>query len=80
MKSLSEIDTISKRSSRAAGFSWGVAEEIGKNIRLLELFGLAGIKTLNRYYSFKINKKFENLDLITKSNQSKKNSYCPILS
>ena len=79
MKSLSEIDTISKRSSRAAGFSWGVAEEIGKNIRLLELFGLAGIKTLNRYYSFKINKKFENVDLITKSNQSKKNSYCPIL-
>ena len=79
MKSLSEIDTISKRSSRAAGFSWGVAEEIGKNIRLLELFGLAGIKTLNRYYSFKINKKFENVDLITKRNQSKKNLYCPIL-
>ena len=79
MKSLSEIYTISKRSSRAAGFSWGVAEEIGKNIRLLELFGLAGIKTLNRYYSFKINKKFENVDLITKRNQSKKNLYCPIL-
>ena len=79
MKSLSEIDTISKGSSRAAGFSWGVAEEIGKNIRLLELFGLAGIKTLNRYYSFKINKKFENVDLITKRNQSKKNLYCPIL-
>ena len=36
MKSLSEIDTTSKRASRAAGYSWGVAEEIGKNIRLLE--------------------------------------------
>ena len=47
MKSLSEIDTTSKRASRAAGYSWGVAEEIGKNIRLLELFGLAGIKSLN---------------------------------
>ena len=36
MRSLSEIDTVSKRSSRAAGYSWGIAEEIGKNIRLLE--------------------------------------------
>ena len=33
MKSLSEIDTVSKRASRAIGFSWGVAEEVGKNIR-----------------------------------------------
>ena len=47
MKSLSEIDTTSKRASKAAGFSWGVAEEVGKSIRLLELFGLPGIKTLN---------------------------------
>ena len=30
MKSLSEIDTVSKRASRAAGFDWGVAEEVGK--------------------------------------------------
>ena len=34
MKSLSEIETISKRASRAVGFSWGVAEEVGKCIRL----------------------------------------------
>ena len=44
MKSLSEIETVSKRSSRAAGFPWGVAEEIGKNIRMLEMFGISGIK------------------------------------
>ena len=50
MKSLSEIDTISKRASRAVGFSWGEAEEIGKSIRLLELFGFQGIKNLNHYY------------------------------
>ena len=37
MKSLSEIETTSKRASRAAGFSWGVAEEIGKVIRLLRI-------------------------------------------
>ena len=53
MKSLSEIETISKRASRAVGFSWGVAEEVGKNIRILEMFGLPGIKNLNDYYKKK---------------------------
>ena len=36
MKSLSEIDTTSKRACKAAGYSWGIAEEVGKNIRLLD--------------------------------------------
>ena len=49
MKSLSEIDTTSKRATKGAGFSWGISEEIGKNMRLLELFGLSGIKNLNKY-------------------------------
>ena len=49
MKSLSEIETTSKRASRAVGFSWGIAEEIAKGVRLLELFGLPGIKILNQY-------------------------------
>ena len=78
MKSLSEIDTISKRASRAMGFSWGEAEEIGKSIRLLELFGLQGIKTLNQYYNIKPNQNFENLNLIKEKNISEKNPYCPI--
>ena len=37
MKTFNEIDVTAKRASKAAGFSWGVAEEIGKNIRLLEV-------------------------------------------
>ena len=49
MKTLSEIDTTSKRAVRGAGFSWGIAEEVGKNMRLLELFGLPGIKNLNQF-------------------------------
>ena len=64
MKSLSEIETTSKRASKAAGFSWGVSEEIGKCVRFLELFGLAGIKSLNQYYNSITNEKFENLNLI----------------
>ena len=79
MKSLSEIDTTSKRASRAAGYSWGVAEEIGKNIRLLELFGLEGIKTLNQYYSVKNKEKFSNSNLLIENNISDKYPYCPII-
>ena len=49
MQSFSEIDTTSKRASKAAGFAWGVAEEVGKNMRNLEMFGLPGVKNLNLY-------------------------------
>jgi hypothetical protein len=79
MKSLSEIETTSKRATRAAGFSWGIAEEVGKSIRLLELFGLAGIKNLNEYYKSRSSKKFENLNLINRNNSSDKFPFCPII-
>ena len=49
MKTLNEIDTAAKRASKATGFSWGMAEEIGKSIESLELFGLPGITNLNLY-------------------------------
>jgi hypothetical protein len=80
MKSLSEIETISKRSSRASGFSWGVAEEVGKNIRMLEMFGLSGIKNLNYYFKIKRNKQFEDLNIITAENKKTKIEFCPIIS
>ena len=79
MQSLSEIDTTSKRASKAAGFSWGVAEEIGKAIRNLELFGLPGIKNLNLYLN-KIDKshpkKINKIDKENKENKDKE--LCPI--
>ena len=78
MKSLSEIETTSKRASRAAGFSWGVAEEIAKGIRILELFGLPGIKNLNQYYKDRVKGNYENLTSIYKNNKSNKSSFCPI--
>ena len=80
MKSLSEIETVSKRSSRAAGYSWGISEEVGKNIRLLEMFGLPGIKNLNDYFDKRKEQKFENLKLINTENKSTKLQYCPIIS
>ena len=78
MKSLSEIETTSKRASRAVGFSWGMAEEIAKGIRLLELFGFSGIKNLNQYYKFINKKKFEKLTTIKKNNKLNKLALCPI--
>ena len=78
MRSLSEIETAAKRASRAIGFSWGESEEIGKSIRLLELFGLHGIKSLNQYYKEKKKKKFENLNLINKKNKPSLDFFCPI--
>ena len=79
MKSLSEIETTSKRASRAIGYSWGEAEEIGKSIRLLELFGFPGVKHLNEYYKSKKEENFESIELINPINQSKVSSYCPII-
>ena len=79
MKSLSEIETTTKRASRAAGFSWGIAEEVGKCVRLLELFGLPGIKNLDQYYKEYIKKNFEKLTSINKNNKSNKLFYCPII-
>ena len=78
MKSLSEIETISKRASRAVGFSWGEAEEIAKGIRILELFGYPGIKNLNQYYKLINKKNFEKLTIIKKNNNSNKTYLCPV--
>ena len=80
MRSLSEIDTISKRASKAKGFSWGVAEEIGKCIKQLELFGLPGIKNLNQYLKIYDQNKFQKIKLISKLNISENKFHCPISS
>ena len=79
MKSLSEIETTSKRASRASGYSWGISEEVGKSIRLLEMFSFKGVKNLNEYFKEKKDKKFENLNLINENNKCLNFSYCPII-
>ena len=79
MKTLSEIDTTSKRAAKGAGFSWGISEEIGKNMRLLELFGLSGIKNLNKYLKDYKLKQFQKIALISEINETKKNPFCPII-
>ena len=80
MITLSEIDTTTKRATKAIGFSWGIAEEVGKNMRNMELFGLPGVKNLNDYFKACANKKFQKISLITEKNISQKIPYCPIIS
>ena len=79
MKSFSEIETTTKRASRAAGYSWGIAEEVGKSIRLLELYGFPGIKNLNQYYQNKKKEKYQDIKIINQINKSDKLLYCPIM-
>ncbi len=78
MKSFSEIETIAKRASRALGYSWGISEEVGKNIKLLEMFGISGVKNFNAFCKEFKGRKFQNITLIAKKNHSNNNHYCPI--
>ena len=78
MRSFSEIETISKRASRGAGFSWGVSEEIGKSVRLLEMFGLPGILHLKNYLEKINNHNYQKITIISPDNISNNIPYCPI--
>ena len=75
--SFSEIETVSKRASKAIGYSWGISEEIGKSVRVLEMFNLPGISTLNRYFKKIKNKHPKKLKKILKINKSD-DELCPI--
>ena len=77
MMSFSEIETVSKRASKATGYSWGISEEIGKSIRILEMFNLPGISTLNQYFKKIKNNHPKKLKNILKINKSD-DELCPI--
>ena len=78
MQSFSEIDTTSKRASKAAGFAWGIAEEVGKNMRNLEMFGLLGVKNLNLYFQKIKENPTEKPKKIEKENKPQSKEFCPI--
>lgn len=47
--SLAEIDALSRKACRGAGYSWGLAEDAGKAIRWLTAYGLPGAETLAEF-------------------------------
>ena len=79
MRSSSEIISVSKRATKAAGYSWGVAEEVGKNIDVLELIGIAGIQNLKSYLSDIKTKTPIGPNGIKSQNKINNESLCPIL-
>ena len=78
MQSSSEINTISKRAARAVGYSWGVAEEVGKCISSIEMFGISGVENLNNYFKTITDIKPEGPKQIEKTNRLNDKSLCPI--
>ena len=78
MRTSSEIITVSKRAAKASGFSWGVSEEIGKNINLLEMFNLSGIENFNQYLKEKDSLNLEIKFDIANLSSSNSSVCCPI--
>ena len=74
MQSLYEIETTVLRSTRTQGLSWGVSEEVGKAIRVLEQSNLAGLESFKRI----IDLGFDNLNKLLEVNQINTNNLCPI--
>jgi hypothetical protein len=77
MRSSSEIETISKRATKAAGFPWGIAEEVGKNIKNLELLSIAGIENLNLYLHLAKSRILYGPKKILNQNKLDGKSFCP---
>ena len=77
MRTSSEIETISKRATKAAGFPWGIAEEVGKNIKNLELLGISGIKNLNSYLEMVKGVETHSPKEINVENKIEPNFFCP---
>jgi len=47
--SLSEIDALARKAARGAGYSWGIAEEVGKSARWLSAYGFKGPEVLSEH-------------------------------
>ena len=77
MRTSSEIETISKRATKAAGFPWGIAEEVGKNIKILELLSVPGIENLNLYLQAVKGHPTFGPKKIDNENKITTNQYCP---
>ena len=74
MHSLYEIETTVKRSAKSQGLSWGVSEEIGKAVRVLEQSGLQGLESFKNIIDYG----FDNLIKLSDINQKETSDLCPI--
>ena len=78
MESFYEIETTCKRAAKASGFSWGIAEEIGKIVRSLEIMGLPGLKTFYHYLGDVKDGTLSKPTKILSKNTDNNKMYCPV--
>jgi hypothetical protein len=57
--SLGEIDSLARKATRGAGYSWGMAEEAGKSARWLSAYGFSGADILAQYLTLVAHKSHE---------------------
>ena len=50
-RSLNEIELVSRKAARGYGFPWGVAEEVGKSVRWLHVYGINGVSVLAKVFN-----------------------------
>ena len=79
--SFNEIDVMSKRAARGAGFPWGLAEEAGKATRWLMAYGFPGLEILQDI--LKYNDTRHDTDEVPVANdgvwQARTGNLCPIV-
>jgi len=66
--SLGEIDAIARKATRGAGYSWGIAEEVGKAVRWLSTYGFLGAETLAEHLILSADKYQEMLPILSDQN------------
>ena len=74
MQSLYEIETTVKRSTKSQGLSWGISEDTGKAIKILEQSQLPGLESFKRL----IHAKLDSLTKLFDIHQTERHNLCPI--
>jgi hypothetical protein len=79
--SLSEIESLSRKAAKGAGYSWGLAEEAGKCARFLCAAGLPGADALAGLLQFNETRAYDAYrpDCSTDSWQARSGPLCPIV-
>ena len=84
--SLGEIDALTRKATRGAGYSWGIAEEVGKAIRWLSAYGFYGPEVLAQHLSISADKHQdlmpnlidETSEVIVFENQNSQSNLCAL--
>ncbi len=79
--SLAEIEVLSKKAARGAGYSWGLSEEAGKAARVLASYGLPAVEQLAALLHDNDNKPYGQMRPVSADTpwRSESGALCPII-